>query len=97
MINLFLSILETEEDKSFFEDLYLKHRQSMYAVAYSILNNVEDSEDAVHHAFLIIADNFEKVKSIPRHRIKSCIVIIVMNVSINNYNRSKKTLSVSQN
>lgn len=77
MINLFYQYWKQRKIKVFFEDLYLKHRQSMYAVAYSILNNVEDSEDAVHHAFLIIADNFEKVKSIPHHRIKSCIVIIV--------------------
>lgn len=90
MINIYLSVLETGEDKSFFEELYLKYRQSMYAVAYSILNNIEDSEDAVHNAFLTIADNFEKIKAIPCHEIKSYFVIIVRNVSINIYNKNKK-------
>lgn len=90
MINLYLSMLKTGEDKNLFEDLYLKNRQSMYAVAYSILNNVEDSEDAVHHAFLKIADNFEKIKSIPCHKIEPYFVIIVRNASINIYNKNKK-------
>lgn len=90
MINFYLSVLETGEDKNLFEDLYLKYRQSMYAVAYSILNNVEDSEDAVHNAFLTIADNFEKIKAIPCHEIKTYFIIIVRNVSINIYNKNKK-------
>lgn len=90
MINLYLSTLETGEDKKLFENLYLKHRQSMYAVAYSVLNNVEDSEDAVHYAFLRIADNFKKIKDLPCHEIKPYFVIIVRNVSINIYNKNKK-------
>lgn len=85
MINIYLSAFETAQDKSEFEDLYKKYRQKMYAVAYKILHNVEDSEDAVHNAFLKIANNFEKVKLIPCHKVKSYIIIIIIvrNTSIN--------------
>lgn len=91
MINIYLSMIETTEDKAEFEDLYIKYKQKMYAVAYKILHNVEDTEDAVHNAFIAIADNFEKVKSIPCHKIESYIVIIVRNTSINIYNQNKKS------
>lgn len=91
MINIYLSVLETAEDKAEFEDLYTKYRQKMYAAAYKILHNVEDAEDAVHNAFIAIADNFEKVKLIPCHKIEAYVVIIVRNTSINIYNHNKKS------
>ncbi|MDE6092803.1 MAG: RNA polymerase subunit sigma-24, partial [Ruminococcus sp.] len=56
MINIYLSILETAEDKIKFEDFYTKYRQKMYAIAYNILHNVEDSEDAVHEAIIQISE-----------------------------------------
>ncbi|NLG03403.1 MAG: sigma-70 family RNA polymerase sigma factor [Clostridia bacterium] len=90
MLYLYLSALTSDEDKDMFEELYLKYRQMMYSLAYKILNNSEDSEDAVHHAFVLIADNFKKIKSIPCPELKPYIVIIVRNVSINIYNRNKR-------
>lgn len=90
MIDIYLSALETTEDKAEFEDLYIKYRQKMYAVAYSILHNVEDSEDAVHNAFLNIAKNFEKFKNFSCQDKERYIVIIVRNVSIDIYRKNKK-------
>ncbi len=77
MINIYLSVLDTAEDKAEFEDLYVKYKQRMYAVAYKILHNIEDSEDAVHNAFLKIADNFEMIKKFSCQELQSYIVIIV--------------------
>ena len=90
MINIYLSVLNTAEDKAEFEDLYIKYKQRMYHVAYSILHNVEDSEDAVHNAFLKIADNFEKIKNFSCQELQAYIVIIVRNTSINIYRKNKK-------
>lgn len=90
MINVYFSVLDTAEDKTEFEDLYIKYKQQMYSVAYSILHNVEDSEDAVHNAFLKIADNFEKIKNFSCQELQSYIVIIIRNVSINIYRKNKK-------
>ncbi|MDE6036092.1 MAG: sigma-70 family RNA polymerase sigma factor [Ruminococcus sp.] len=90
MINIYLSVLDTAEDKAEFEDLYIKYKQRMYAVAYKILNNVEDAEDAVHNAFLKIADNFEKIKKISCQELPSYIVIIIRNTSINIYRKNQK-------
>ena len=62
MINLYLSVIDTDDDKNQFEQLYIKYKDKMYSIAYGILHNIEDSEDAVHQAFLTIANNFEKIK-----------------------------------
>lgn len=90
MLIVYLSMLETDEDKNKFEELYLKYRQNMYAVAYSILHNTEDSEDAVHTAFLNVAENFSKIKQIPSKDIKAYLVIVVRNSSINIYRKNEK-------
>ena len=49
---IYLQMIESPEDQSKFEEIYLKYKQTMYAVAYDILHNPQDAEDAVHHAFL---------------------------------------------
>lgn len=90
MINIYLSALETAQDKSEFEDLYIKYKQRMYAIAYKILHNVEDSEDAVHEAFMAIAKNFKKIKNFSCQDKERYIVIIVRNVSIDIYRKNKK-------
>lgn len=36
MLMLYLSMLETDEDKQNFEQLYIRYAQNMYAVAYNI-------------------------------------------------------------
>lgn len=87
MINFYLSMFETNEDRNYFEILYKKYRQGMYAVAYNILHN---KEDAVHQTFITIANNFEKIKQIPCQEVKAYIVIIIRNTSINTYNSNKR-------
>lgn len=90
MISFFLAVLDTPEEKSRFEQLYIAYRQDMYSIAYSILHNSHDAEDAVHKAFLTIANNFKKISLIPCQEIKSYIVIIIRNTSINIYNSNKR-------
>ena len=42
-----------------FNELYRYYRNLMFHVAYGILNDVPDAEDAVQHAFLSIYKNFK--------------------------------------
>lgn len=90
MLPMYLAVISDDDDKNYFEQLYLKYRQDMYSIAYSILHNKEDSEDAIHQTFLQIADNFDKIKSIPCQEIQAFIVIIIRNVSLNIYKKNKK-------
>ena len=52
MLGFYLSLIDSDDDKNKFEQLYLTYRQDMYKIAYSILKNNADAEDAVHQAFL---------------------------------------------
>lgn len=90
MLGLYLSMLDTEDERNLFEELYRKYSQDMYAIAFDILKNQADAEDAVHQSFLKIANNFTKISSIPRNKIKAYIVIICRNTSSTLYNQNKR-------
>lgn len=65
---LYIQMLETPEEKSKFEQLYLGYRNLMFYVANRILHNQQDSEDVVHDSFLKIIKIIKKLKiqSVPR-------------------------------
>ena len=46
----YLATMETADDRTRFESLYLAYRGLMYHVAYHILKNPQDAEDAVHQS-----------------------------------------------
>lgn len=96
MLSFYLMALDTEEDKNRFQEIYLTYRQDMYAIAYRILNNCEDAEDAVHEAFVSIADNFAKINQIPCQEIRYYLVIIIRNTAINLYNKNKRRAKHSE-
>lgn len=59
---IYLSMIESEADKSLFEQLYIRYKGLMYHIAYRILQNREDAEDAVHQAFVSLAKNIKKLQ-----------------------------------
>lgn len=56
MLMFFLSMLETDEERDFFTELYNKYRQGLYRYAYKYLHNEYDAEDIVHDVFYIVID-----------------------------------------
>ena len=57
MLQFYLSMAETTDERNLISDLYTKHEQKMYATAFGVLHNAHSSEDAVHEAFLKIIKN----------------------------------------
>ncbi len=94
---IYLSMIESEEDKSKFEMLYLSYRKIMFYVANKVLNDEHLSEDVVHEAFMRIINNLEKIGEVNCHKTKAFIVIIVQNIAIDFYRKRKKNNSVSYN
>lgn len=77
---VYFNLLETEEDREFCQKLYEENKQKLYRIAYAILHNTADAEDAVHSCFLKIIDNFEKYRNKPyREMVVLCRVIVKHN------------------
>lgn len=90
MLQVYLNLLDTQEDKEKFEQLYALYSKEMYEVAYRILHNRHDAEDAVQDSFIAIIDNLEKIKGINCHKIWNYIVTIVRSKTFNIYQRKHK-------
>lgn len=73
---IYLSMIETPEDKDKFEQIYYKYRDLMYYVANQKLSNHHDSEDAVHQAFVSIIKHISKINDIDSPKTRSFIVLI---------------------
>lgn len=82
---VYMLMIDSPEDQSKFERLYLEYRGLMYHVAYKILHNEYDAEDAVHQAFLKIAENIEIIDGTICPRTQGYVVTIVENKAIDLY------------
>lgn len=91
---VYLSVIETAEEKSKFEQIYLHYRALMYHVAYQILHNEADAEDAVHSAFVKIAEHMKKISDPVCPKTQSYVVTIVERKAIDLYRRKKRHGSV---
>ena len=74
---IYLQMLDSDEDRAAFEQLYLTYRNLMYNIAYNLLHNCQDAEDAVHQAFLSMIKYFERISEINCPKTKAFCVIIV--------------------
>lgn len=79
---IYLQMLETDEDKTKFEEIYHTYLNMMSGVAMQILRNEFDTEDAVHQAFLAIIENIKKISRMKCPDLVCYIVIIVKNKAI---------------
>jgi len=73
---------------AFFDDI----GSAMYCVAYKVLENSDDAEEAVQEAFLRMMKNIERIKSLPCPKRAPYCVVIVKNIS-KNMRRSQREYS----
>ena len=87
---IYFQMIETPEEQSKFEQLYLKYRDLMFYVAFNILHNQQDAEDAVHQAFVKIAENIKKIGDPLCPETRRFVITIVENSAIDQYRRIQK-------
>lgn len=95
MLIYYLSLLETEEDKSKFTQLYEKYSKLMKYVAADILRDDHLAEDAVHNAFLNVIKSFYMVEDIDGHKTKRLLVVVTENAAIDMLRKTKHEANVS--
>ena len=90
MLFLYMSLIDSDDERDKFEQLYLKYRKLMKYIALNILGDEQLSEDAVHNAFLKIINHLDKFSDINCQETKNLIVIIVRSVSIDMYRKRNR-------
>lgn len=87
---IYLNVIDGDQNRTKFENVYNKNKNLMFHVAYSILNNEADSEDAVHTSFMRLAENFENYNQKSIDELCSLCITIVKHISIDIYRRRSK-------
>lgn len=88
---IYLAAINEPKDQRFFIALYHKYTNLMYHVAYGILQNHEDAEDAVQQAFLAVIPHLHKIINVSDPKTKSYLVIIAERKAIDVLRTRKKT------
>lgn len=83
MLAFYMTFIDGEDDKDKFEILYNTYRKRMVYAAFSVLNNKEDAEDAVHDTFIKIARNMRSIGDPESDETLSYVLKAVKNTAIN--------------
>lgn len=95
VLNFYLSLLDTEEEKSKIENLYHTYNGLMLKIAFDILNDYDLANDALHNAFLKIVRHLDKLDENSCHKTKAYMVLVIESISKNMYNKRKRQNSTS--
>lgn len=87
---IYLSMIESDSDKSKFEVIYTSYKNLMLYQANQILGNPRDTEDVVHDSFLKIIKIIDKIEAPKCPKTRNLIVTIVERTAIDLYRRKKK-------
>ena len=97
MLSYFLSVLESNEDRCVFTEIYEKYHTKMEKTAIYILKNQEDAEDAMQNAFMRVIKHFDKAMSIPCEELQFWLISIVKNEALMIIRKKRKVISLDDN
>lgn len=82
MLFIYMAMLDSEDEKETFAQIYNTYSQPMYQIAYAVLQDVQEAEDAVQISFEKIILHIDKFLDTPCSKMRSLIVIIVRNTAV---------------
>ena len=94
---IYLQMIECNEDKQRFTVLYETYRGLMFYVANKLLHNTQDAEDAVHQAFVSLAEHFSKIGELECPQTRSYVVLTVERKAIDILRKHTRQAEVSIN
>lgn len=93
---MFLTILmmiDNDSDRAYMESLYMKHRHVMYVVAFSILRDTHDVEDAISCAIIRLMPKINVIRELESFKMRAYIVTTIKRVAYDMLARRKMEVS----
>lgn len=90
MVSAVVSTMNDDSQRNELAEIYNKHINKFYAIAFSKLKNNQDAEDAIQEAFLDIAKNPEILFSIPVNKRAAYMNVIVLHKATNIFKKRNK-------
>lgn len=79
---LYLSMLDTQEEKNKFTELYEQYQHFCWYVANQQLADAQLAEDAVQETFLALARHLDKVEDVYSHKTRKFLLTIVKSKAV---------------
>lgn len=95
MLLLLLTLIEEESDRELFTRVYEEYQKQMYTFAYSMLKDIQLSEDATHDVFTRIAINVKVLKKVKSESMRSYLLIATRNASLDILKKRNKVNTVN--
>ena len=73
---VYMQALEGTARRQRFEAVYTAYQGRLLALVRRYLPAREDAEDAVHQAFLALAEHFDRLSRLPRQQIEAYLVVV---------------------
>lgn len=89
MLSVYLSMIDDQDDKDKFEEIYNKFNKYMLHEANKLLNNPYDAEDVVHDTFVDIAKNIKLLRTESDNETLSYLLCATRGHAYNFLNRKK--------
>lgn len=90
----FLDLIDNDNDKERFRQLYNKYKGLMAHIAMQKLDSQEDVEDTLQDAFFYIAKHFYKIGDIHSPQTKCFVAVITESYAISRYRKDKKNQNI---
>ena len=90
MLAIYLQLIDTDQDRDKFTDVYERYRGKMFLAANRILHSHADSEDAVHEAFIYILNNLPKIETVSSPKTEAYCVIIAQSRALDKYEKRQR-------
>lgn len=91
MLIIYLSALDTQEEKDRFTVIYECCKERMYRTALGILKDDQKAQDAVHEAFLYLAEHFDALPTEHKYKIGAYLYRSTRNYALKILEAEKKT------
>ena len=89
---IYLQMIETDEDKQRFAEIYMQTHARAEQTAIRLLHNQQDAEDAVQNAYVQVIRHLEKTKEIPCKDLPFWIISIVKNEALMILRKKKRVM-----
>ena len=92
MLTLYLSLVDSPEEKDKVRALYEKYHDLMMSVAFKIFGNEHDAQDAVHQAFITLINNLNKISRVDCPETRRYCVVITRSRCLDMLRSDKRTI-----
>lgn len=94
MLELCLLLIDTEEEREKFTEIYNEYNKLVFYIAYEKLHTNELAEECVQETYIYIAKNFAKFICDDKDKIKAHIATVAKGKAISIYRKERKHMYV---